>query len=191
MKIGIIGPPGSGKTTICFGLYYYLRCMGHKVEFVPELVKYKVYNGEDFNVDGFDIANNLEQRKFEEQFAKASLDFLICEAPSCNSYFYASFYEKEDEANILKKIAKKTINNYDVILKLHFSSTKDTYEQFGRKENYEQSKSLNDHIFSEFGKLGFKNTIIDIHSRGELFPILDKILQAKHEKQKNEMDKKE
>lgn len=176
MKIAIVGPPGSGKTTFCYGLYYFLRCMGKRVEFVPELIKYRVYKGEDFNKEGFDIWNNLEQRNFEEQFNNAPLDFIICEAPLCNGYFYTSFYEKVDEAAILKKIAKKTINNYDVVLKLHFKTDKENYETFGRKESYEQSVKLNDHIFEEFSKLGFKNTVLDINDRNDIHKVLSELI---------------
>ena len=182
MKIGIIGPPGAGKTTLAAGLFYHLKKMDKKIELVPELIKYKVYQQQDFTRTGFDIQNNLEQRAFEENFEKASppLDFIICEAPLCNGYFYASYYNKEDEAKILKKIAKDTINSYDLIIHLSISlnSEKD-YQSHGRKENYQQSLELNNYIFDEFKKLSFKNSIISVERNYDILKLIGKILDLK------------
>lgn len=182
MKIAIIGSPGSGKTTLCFGLYYYLKKAGKRVEFVPELIKVKVYQSkskDEFLLEGFDIHNNLEQRKFEKIFDEITppLDFIICEAPLCNSYFYASYYKKEDEAKILKKIATKTINNYDIIIKLKFSQDKNNYETHGRNESFEESLELDNHIFNEFNKLNYKNKIIEVDNRDDINAIIMELLK--------------
>jgi predicted ATPase len=182
MKIGIIGPPGAGKTTLAAGLFYNLKKLGKTIELVPELIKYKVYQGRDFARTGFDIANNLEQRSFEESFSNAvpPIDFILCEAPLCNGFFYASYYNKEDEAKILRKIAKETINNYDIILQLPMElESKENYQQHGRKETYDQSKELNDFIFNEFKKLGFKKNIIKVNSRDDIMQTIAMILQLK------------
>jgi thymidylate kinase len=182
MKIAIIGSPGSGKTTLCFGLYYYLKKASKRVEFVPELIKVKVYQAkskDEFLLEGFDIHNNLEQRKFERIFDEIQppLDFIICEAPLCNSYFYASFYKKDDEAKILKKIAMNTINNYDIILKLKFNQDKTNYETHGRNESFEESLSLDNHIFNEFNKLNYKNKIIEVDNRDDIDTIVQQLLK--------------
>lgn len=182
MKIGIIGSPGSGKTTLATGLFFHLKKMGKTIELVPELIKYKVYQGQDFSRTGFDIANNLEQRSFEEIFTKTipPIDFIICEAPLCNGYFYASFYNKTDEATILKKIAKETINSYDLIITLPIVIVnKDDYQQHGRKEDFNESIRLNDFIFDEFKKLGYKNKIIKVDSRDDILKIIANILSLK------------
>lgn len=182
MKIAIIGSPGSGKTTLCFGLYYLLKKAGKRVEFVQELIKTKVYQSkskDEFLMEGFDIHNNIEQRKFEQIFDQITppLDFIICEAPLCNSYFYASFYKKDDEAKILKKIALKTINNYDILIKLKFNNTKTSYETHGRNESFEESLALDNHIFNEFDKLNFKNKIIEVDNRDDLDVIIKELLE--------------
>ena len=160
MKIAIIGPPGSGKTTLAAGLFYQLKKMNKKVELVPELIKLKVYKGEDFSRAGFDIGNTLQQQDFENAFSYNQFDYLILEAPLCNGYFYSSFYGKPTESLVLKQIAEENINNYDVIL-FHRLLPEVDYSEFGRKESKETSIKLESGIDQEFNELGFKGSVIE------------------------------
>jgi GTPase SAR1 family protein len=159
VKIAIIGPPGSGKTTLAAGLFYKLKKMNKKVELVPELIKYKVYRGEDFGRPGFDIANTLQQQDFELAFNDADFEYLIFEAPLCNGYFYSSFYGKDTESLVLKQIAKENIKNYDVILSHKILPAVD-YSEFGRKESKEVSIQFGQWIEKKFKELGFKGKVI-------------------------------
>ena len=178
MKIAIIGPPGSGKTTLAAGLFYKLKKINKKVEFVPELIKYRVYKNEDFSKPGFDIANTLEQQAFELAFDSEKFDYLICEAPLCNGYFYSSFYKKEDESVILKKIAEQNINNYDIIL-VHGHITGLDYVSFGRKETKEESVKLGDFIKQKFLELNFKGITLSTNQNSKIYEIIDKINKIK------------
>lgn len=178
IKIAVIGSPGSGKTTLSTGLFYHFKTLQENVEMVPELIKFKVYKDQAFNSDGFDVQNTLEQREFEDSFnsakAKAEIDYLICEAPLCNGFFYSSFYEKKLEFPILKKIAKDHINSYDIIL--FVERLPDTeFVTFGRKESLEQAKKLESHIKKNLKGLGYKNKILYVNQRTSIFEILHKI----------------
>lgn len=183
MKIAIVGSPGSGKTTLAYGLFYFMKKMGYNVEHVQELIKNKVYQKKDFLIEGFDVHNNIEQRTFEKIFDEANppFDFIICDAPTFNGYFYASFYKKE-EADILKTIAKKTVNNYDVVLKIDLKMDKDSYQQQGRLESFEKSKKLRDHIFSQFDTLGFKKEIIVVDERDDILKIIKQLEEIRANK---------
>lgn len=146
-KVAFIGAPGTGKTTLAFGLYSALKRKSVNVEIVPELVKYKVYKGMDFTRTGFDIHNTLEQQDFEEVFfnAKPKIDYIISEAPLCNGFIYASFYEKKLESDILKKIAVENCGKYDLFFYVRpVKGTK--YSTFGRIEDRKASLKIDKHI---------------------------------------------
>lgn len=178
MKIAIIGSPGSGKTTLSAGLFYNLKCLGEHVEMVPELIKYKVYKDINFEVEGFDILNTLEQKEFEELFetdsAKKQIDYVICEAPLCNGYFYSSFYDKQLEFPILKKIAESKINTYDIMLFVE-RIPENEYVTFGRKESFEQARILEEHIQNKLLELKYTHKIIRVNQKTPIKEILEKI----------------
>ena len=175
MKIAIIGPPGAGKTTFTWRLCYLLKVEQKHVELVPEMIKYKVHKGLDLTKVGFDIQNTLEQQEMESGLSNAipPLDYIVCEAPLCNGYFYASFYKKEAEASVLKKIALENINDYDLIVKLPPSS-EEAYVGLGRKEDYEKSLLLDKHILKELKKLNYKNHFIEV-DRNSSIEVIKKI----------------
>lgn len=174
-KIALIGAPGSGKTTIASGLFYNLKILGKKVEIVPELIKYKVYQNSKFTKDGFDIKNTLEQQDLETQMSLVKdIEILICEAPLCNGYFYSSFYKKKEEWPILKKIAKENINSYDLIIFLEHVKN-ENYETFGRKEDKKTSLKLEKFIKKKIKELHFEKKIIFINQKTNLINVLGEI----------------
>jgi dephospho-CoA kinase len=177
-KIAIIGSPGSGKTTLAAGLFYHIKIMGEHVEMVPELIKYKVYKNINFELEGFDILNTLEQKEFEEIFetdkAKEQIDYIICEAPLCNGYFYSSFYNKQLEFPILKKIAQSKINTYDLMIFVE-RTPESEYVSFGRKESFEQAKKLEDHITDKMAELGYTKKVIRVNQNTSINEILKEI----------------
>lgn len=179
-KIAIIGAPGSGKTTIAAGLFYFLKTKRKKVEMIHELVKYKVYEGAKFGEDGFDVENTVKQRRLEETVEKAkTVEFLICEAPLCNGYFYSSFYKKEEEWPVLKKIALKKINTYDLVIFVEHLKDED-YETFGRKEDKKTSLELEQYIKDKFNnELGYQKEVMYINQLTDISKVLKKVLSIK------------
>lgn len=178
-KIAIIGSPGSGKSTLANGLYYFLKINKYHAEVVPELIKYKLYQDLNFTEAGFDILNTLEQKKFEDQFntkkALKEIDYLICEAPLCNGFFYASFYKKEQEIGVLKEIASSNINYYDVILFVKHIDENE-YVNFGRKESYTKSIQMENHIINKLKELNFSKKIIEVNQKSDIKKIMQSIV---------------
>jgi dephospho-CoA kinase len=164
-KIGLIGAPGAGKTTLSAGLFYHLKMLGYNVELAPELIKFKVYQGADFSRPGFDIQNTLEQMALEEGIERAeekghALDALICEAPLCNGYFYASFYGKADECPVLRRVALDKIKTYDLLFFVKRPAAQE-YVRVGRKESLEKSSLLEAHIRAELCGLCCEARVIE------------------------------
>ena len=179
-KIAIIGASGTGKTTIASGLFYFLKTLGKKVELVPELIKYKVYKNSDFKEDGFDIQNTLEQKELEKTiFSAKDIEFIICEAPLCNGFFYSAFYNKKEEWPVLKKIAEKHINNYDLIIFVEHSRNVNDFEVFGRKEDKKTSLKLEKFIKKKISDLNPKAPIIKINQGTNIQKIIYAILDQK------------
>lgn len=176
-KIAIIGAPGSGKTTIAAGLFYFLKTKRKKVEMIPELVKYKVYEGQKFGEDGFDVENTVQQRRMEESVEKSkNIEYLICEAPLCNGYFYSSFYKKDAEWPVLKKIALNKIHSYDLVIFVEHLQDED-YETFGRKEDRNTSLELEQYIKDKFiNELEYKKEILYINQQTDIVEVLNKVL---------------
>ena len=180
-KIGIIGSPGAGKTTLSAGLFYNLKVIGYHVELVPELIKFKVYRGEDFTLPGFDILNTLEQMELEQGVEMASaaghgLEFLICEAPLCNGYFYASFYGKNDELAVLKTIAKQKLTTYDLLIFVTRNKTAE-YVQVGRKESLEQANRLENHIRKHLKDIHPEANYLEVDQTVDIRDIVDAVLR--------------
>lgn len=175
-KIAILGGPGSGKTTLAAGLFRCLKLRRIAVETVPELIKYKVYAGPDFTKPGFDIANTLEQHALEAIFDKALADKMlsiaICEAPLCNGYMYASFYGKDDEIPVLKKIADAAMPTYNRVILVNRGEL--DYQNLGRLESEAQSNQVHAHIVRRLQHWGIRYT--EVSARTEPDEILEKIL---------------
>lgn len=178
MYIGLIGAPGVGKTTLASGLFWALKSLGKRVEFCPELVKYKVYRGDDFSAFGFEIQNALEQKNFEQVFSKAhhagELDYVLCEAPLINGHFYSSFYQKNLEHQVLKAIAEENVRNYGTMIKVHHAPEAE-YSQVGRKESRAKSLLLEQHIFQVFDEMNHDCRVVDATYRTTISSLLANI----------------
>lgn len=186
-KIALVGAPGSGKTTIASGLFYNLKILGKKVELVPELIKYKVYKDADFLQDGFDIQNTLEQKELEKTVSEApGIEYVICEAPLCNGFFYAAFYKKKEEWPVLKKIAMKSMDSYDLIIFVEHVENNLDYENFGRKEDKTTSKKFQKFIKSKIKQLNPKAKIIKINQGTNIEKVVYTILDPQSYPSKKE-----
>lgn len=175
-KIAIIGGPGAGKTTLSAGLFYELKIKRKNVELVPELIKFKVYKNEDFSKPGFDILNTLEQKNLEEGFSGHPLDFLLCEAPLCNGYFYASFYKKNLEVPVLKEIAKDALNSYDLLLFVRRED--EEYFSLGRKETLNQALALESHILELLKEFNLKTPLHIVSAKTLLSDVVQIVLNT-------------
>ena len=68
MKIAFTGASGVGKSTLSTGVFYNLKKDNYNVEYIPEIIKYSVFNQENFQEIGFHTRKTLEQLELEKKF---------------------------------------------------------------------------------------------------------------------------
>ena len=127
----------------------------------------------------------MTPQQFEEIFEKGPMDFVICESPLCNGFFYSSFYEKMEQA-VLEKIAHEKINSYEVVIQVHHPEDTD-YQQFGRLETKEKSFLLEQHIYKVFENLNFKNKVLHYKIGDDIRSIIEDLILVL---EKNKVDMK-
>jgi len=167
-KIAFIGSAGVGKSTIAYGLFHHLKVKGFKTELVPELIKIKVYKKENFSRIGFDIQNTLEQEDLENAFNQHGnvLDYLICESPLVNGFFYSTYYRKYHEVGALKEIANKYVKSYDYIYFVTAGEmNKKDFDSIGRKGTFEETLGVESHIMQTLDDLGISKSHVKIINR--------------------------
>lgn len=167
MKIAMIGAPGVGKTTVMEGLSYFLKRLGRHVVLVPELAKMKVYEGANFSQLGFDVANTLDQKKVEAVMdaakARGEIETIITDGPLCNGWIYASFYNKELEAPVLREIARMAVGSYDRFILVEPASESPQFSTFGRNEDRETSLAIAAHIERQITPLGIADRVTRVN----------------------------
>lgn len=181
IKIAIIGSPGTGKSTLAYEIMTFFKKRGLHIEMVPELIKYKVFDKKtNFFAKNFDINNTKKQKEleyiFKSEVAQKEIDYLLCEAPLCNGFFYASFYKKEAELKKLHKIALNSINDYDIVFFVKRLKNQE-FISFGRKESISQAEAMELLIEKEFNSLYFKNVYHVINRETDINFIFNEIIK--------------
>lgn len=112
LKVVILGPESSGKTTLVKEIAAYYNC-----KYVPEysriyaeekLKKNKVLTSKDV------LPIALGQMDLENKMAKIETSILICDTNLLETYIYSKFYYNGFYPEIIKKYA--LLNKYDIIL---------------------------------------------------------------------------
>lgn len=159
LKIALLGAPGSGKSTLSSGLLYFSKLFGFRSDAVPEVAKWHFYKGSDFSKENFEYDKFNEQMELEDIYP-GDLEVTICEAPLIISSVYALFYNGPD-SKIFKDmyaLAEKHKDRYT-----HFLVTRKltNFEDFGRRENAEQSEGLHQMTIDILEMLKLNYTVIN------------------------------
>ena len=182
-KIGILGAPGSGKSTLSAGLYYFSKLFQFKTDLVPEVAKWDKYKNVDFT------KNNYEKDKFKRQKDLESiypqeLDILICEAPLIISSIYSEYYRGKDDpiAQEMYRLAEKEKNNYT-----HFILTRklhEGFEDFGRNESEEEAEKLHEKTLEILERLRLNYITINQYDQSVPIQILEMVNAIQRRKKK-------
>lgn len=134
--VNAFGGPGVGKTTCCWEIASELKKRGIIAEYVSEYAKELVYE-ERFDLLDDSMKNQkiilAEQKKRLDRLI-GKVNVIVTDSPLLLSIIYANDSTKEYEDDILK-----TFNSYNNFNMVVLRNKKQTYEQTGRKQNFEES----------------------------------------------------
>ena len=160
--INIFGAPGSGKSTLMFGLLYHLKLLGIEVEGAHEYIKEKLYEGSPYPFHDQLYTYAKQNKKLNQLNGK--VDFIITDSPSVQCVAYI---EKEPE--VYTQMALDYFNQYDN-LNIFLERTH-KYQPSGRNQTEEQANVVGDKIRSMLDRLNIPYTVLPANEA------LDKILQ--------------
>lgn len=107
--INLIGPPGTGKSTIASELFAKMKWMGLDVELVSEFAKELVWEQRD---ETFKNELYIFAKQHHRLFRlKNKVDFIITDRPLILSLFYNKKYG--DDSEPFRNIVLNEINKYD------------------------------------------------------------------------------
>lgn len=97
--ICLYGGPGSGKSTTCAGLFYYLKQKGYNCEMNREYIKEWVWENREVK-HGDQTYFFAKQARKERLYMEAGVEFIITDSPLILTHFYGSKYDKfEQQSN--------------------------------------------------------------------------------------------
>ena len=133
--VNLIGGPGSGKSTIAAGLFYFLTISGVKVELATEYAKDKVYDKSFKTLDD-------QFYVFGKQFHKIwrlveDNDVIITDSPIILSAFYNKM-----ESNLFGDLVIEQYKRFNPMT--YFIDRETEYQTYGRCHTEEEAKSIDE-----------------------------------------------
>jgi len=136
-NIQLFGGPGTGKSTTASGLFFKMKKMDYKVEYIQEYAKELSY-GNDFTKLGDQVLILGEQHHRMHRL-KDQVDFLIHDSPFVMGLSYLNddpHVPKDVYAQLITTMFK-SYNNINIFLERNIDEL--TYQEYGRSQNLEQA----------------------------------------------------
>lgn len=149
--INILGGPGSGKSTLSAGLFYFMKIKGYSVEIAGEFIKQPVYeeNPYPFKDQLYIFAH--QHKMIRELMNK--VDYVICDSPLPLNLTYQTY-----EPPVFTDTVLAYYNQYDNTNFFLKQST--SYQQEGRLHNAEEAFDLGKRIEDDLIKYNIPYTIL-------------------------------
>ena len=147
--ICLYGGPGSGKSTVCAGLYYNLKLLGKECEMNREYIKDWIFS--DRKVKPGDQSYFFAKMARKERiYMDYGLDFIITDSPLILTHFYGLKYDRFEQLTNTSLAMLAAHHKYcqELGYKVdHFllGRTK-PYSDSGRYQTEEVAKSFDDEI---------------------------------------------
>jgi len=126
IKIGLMGAPGTGKSTLAAGVFAALKDEGLNGELIQEYIREHIYTQGVPNSILFQ-AITYERQLEKENIIPRNMDFLVTDSPTTLSYIYSLMYadlKDKDHKEMVSYLYSKTIKDiyrYDLVFLLEHS----------------------------------------------------------------------
>jgi Cdc6-like AAA superfamily ATPase len=172
-RISFYGSPGAGKSTMASWLFSKLKEENYNVELVGEYIKSWTYLGR--KPKGFDQIHIFgQQLQREHEVLCGGFDFLITDGPLYLACFYGSIVPGFNFSNPLLEITnqfEKTFPGLHIFLR----GKNEKFNMIGRFHNEEESKKLDEQIFSFLCKrlpYDIKLHVVNINEKDLIYDIV-------------------
>lgn len=162
--ICLYGGPGSGKSTTCAGLFYYLKLKGFNVEMNREYVKEWVWEGRDVQTGDQPYFFSKMARK-ERIYMQNEVDFIITDSPLVLTHFYGLKYDPMEQQHNTSLMMLK--NHHEICKSFgykvdHFVlERRKEYNPKGRYQTKEQAIEIDSEIINMLDRLNIRYEKID------------------------------
>lgn len=177
--IGLLGGPGSGKSTTSCGLFYELKRAGRDVELVREYVKQWAWEGK--KVGPYDQPYIFGKQLKMETSLYGKVQYIITDSPLLLSPMYEMFYNNGESLvyeSCMKHIAKAKSNNVHHI-NFMLKRTK-VYNPAGRYNTEAEAIEFDSFLRNEMDKLNISYVDIESGDADKVNEILNYISVLEH-----------
>jgi len=156
------GGPGSGKSTICAGLFYRLQINGFNCEMNREYVKEWAWEGRNIH-SGDQTYIFAKQSRGERMYIQQNVDFIITDSPLILTHFYGMLndrYEREYNTSLmmLKNHHEYCKNNGYKTEHFLLKRNNENYVQSGRYQTKTEAQNIDTEIKKLLDELNIKYT---------------------------------
>ena len=167
--ISLMGAPGTGKSTLAHGLFYFIRCQFPyiRAEFVSEYAKEMVWRREPFLSQSYISGNQFNRVKILED----KVDLVVNECAILNGLFYRETWDHFGMKDALWGLHDNS-DNYIV----HTGPLPKQFEEAGRNKGYEESLEIyKEGIALAAGMSSSRDTLLDEFTLAST--VLNKIIE--------------
>ena len=149
--IGLIGAPGSGKTTCAAWLFSQMRLKGLRCEMASEFAKDLFWDDSNAWKDQLYVFAN-QWRMIDRVLCRT--DYVVCDSPPILSMFY-----NRPHTSAFENLVMERCGEFDTMLYLLKRTA--PYDQIGRRETEEESDRLHDEMESWLGLHNVCHSVVE------------------------------
>lgn len=162
--ICLYGGPGTGKSTVCAGLFYHLKLMGYECEMNREYIKEWVWESRKHK-SGDQSYFFAKMARRERIYMDNNLDFIITDSPLILCHFYGMKFDKFEQMtntslSMLKNHHQYCIESGYKIDHFLLNRTK-RYSPAGRYQDEDQAKEIDDELKTMLVDMKLKYQTVD------------------------------